>query len=1100
MQNNFPRIYSLSTIGIKQHFNADYLFHTYRTDFSGESGSGKSMIADMIQLILVGSGEFKSATDGNKDRDVKGMLLASAGKSSSRGYIFLNIELKPKQYIVIGAYIESTNNTAHMFIIQNGYDWEILTPLNSPIFTKDLIINDKVETLNSLSEKVEFARVKAFSKKNYHQILYNNEILSLDLTKDETLKTYANILRSFSRGKGFKTESENLKKFLFGDDEQNIIMEKYREEVDNISNDFHEHKRYQEEIDLINKKQYSLKNALDKSKIYKSTYSEFLFKRYNYWNTLKRKTVIDKQKAVEELENKKVELKFVENQIKKSKIKDLEELLDKKKTIANLAYKDSYKEEIESKYFDIKQSKTSVETVDNWLTLNDNQLDKVKEWYKFQTNENENKRNLFAFINYLKNNSLINDFDTSNWLIDFEKANKSFPLEIKQLEEEITELESLSKFSDLNNSESLVRWATENLNFPISHTIESILIYFQKYGKVKPSEQNANRYVPFPEELFENIDSKVKDKKDNHGFWLNLDGVYEYIAYSPNRLLNVDSAESLIKPLSEIKEGVGKKLNTLVEEKSNKEKYKEILFKFNNLQENIDLYKRKDELISFNIEESLDISENKFEQFIQLYLDKENILSQFDLIQKEYQDFLSNKTIIEENNKRIQKLETDLFSNKENIDIEFVEKEIILENKELAIQQNNLQELINRFVFDETLLKEKYLSNQNLLKCRYELEKECREINDSIQQKQNTISISNQELTETKQISEQLFKHQPEYDENVEEFANPENGGFNSLKNKADRSKIDYEVVVKKILEEMNLPYDESIAVGKLANLVLPTVFPTPVVDEDLISSNIADRLSKLTQYIQEIGSRKIEILGSIFNEVYKVYTNYLTKINEIDAYLKKKNKIITGGNRASLTSKKSICYPDSWLGNFRKQLNTQINNTGLFSELREEIDINKMMIKAFQQLGGSTKVEPEDLMNPKSYFDLEFDLKLDNDEINSGSNGQTYAANALLCLARLSLIEEKGRKGLKIMPIDEAEGLGSNYDMLHELAKKEQYQVLTMAIETAGEITDDGQYIYIMNENNLASIDTYVPPLGIFANQVFQDIDEYINTKSDDE
>ena len=168
----------------------------------------------------------------------------------------------------------------------------------------------------------------------------------------------------------------------------------------------------------------------------------------------------------------------------------------------------------------------------------------------------------------------------------------------------------------------------------------------------------------------------------------------------------------------------------------------------------------------------------------------------------------------------------------------------------------------------------------------------------------------------------------------------------------------------------MNLPYDESISIGKLANLILPTVFPTPVVDEDLISSNIADRLSKLTQDIQEIGSRKIEILGSIFNEVYKVYTNYLTKINEIDAYLKKKNKIITGGNRASLTSKKSIYYPDSWLGNFRKQLNTQINNTGLFSELREEIDINKMMIKAFQQLGGSAKVEPEDLMNPKSYFD----------------------------------------------------------------------------------------------------------------------------------
>src|SRR5690606_18193033 len=153
----------------------------------------------------------------------KGMLLGTKGKTSSRGYIFLNIELKSKQYIVIGAYIESTSNMAEMFIVQNGYDWEILTPLNDPIFTKDLIINDKVETLNSLCDMIEFARVKSFKRKNYHQILYDNEILSLDLTKEETLKAYASILRSFSRGKGFKKESENLKKFLFGDDDKNVI-------------------------------------------------------------------------------------------------------------------------------------------------------------------------------------------------------------------------------------------------------------------------------------------------------------------------------------------------------------------------------------------------------------------------------------------------------------------------------------------------------------------------------------------------------------------------------------------------------------------------------------------------------------------------------------------------------------------------------------------------------------------------------------------------------------------------------------------------------------------------------------------------------------
>jgi exonuclease SbcC len=158
------------------------------------------------------------------------------------------------------------------------------------------------------------------------------------------------------------------------------------------------------------------------------------------------------------------------------------------------------------------------------------------------------------------------------------------------------------------------------------------------------------------------------------------------------------------------------------------------------------------------------------------------------------------------------------------------------------------------------------------------------------------------------------------------------------------------------------------------------------------------------------------------------------------------------------------------------------------------------MMIKAFQKIGGSPKVEPQDLMNPKSYFDLEFELRLENGDSNSGSNGQTYTANALLCLARLSLIEEKNKKGLKIMSIDEAEGLGSNYDMLHELAKKENYQIITMAIETAGDIKAGDQFIYIMNENNLADMDSYVPPLGIFSENIVEDINDYINSMPDDE
>ena len=47
----YPRIYSLSTIGIIHHQKNDYIFHPYCTDFIGDSDSGKSIIADTATYI-----------------------------------------------------------------------------------------------------------------------------------------------------------------------------------------------------------------------------------------------------------------------------------------------------------------------------------------------------------------------------------------------------------------------------------------------------------------------------------------------------------------------------------------------------------------------------------------------------------------------------------------------------------------------------------------------------------------------------------------------------------------------------------------------------------------------------------------------------------------------------------------------------------------------------------------------------------------------------------------------------------------------------------------------------------------------------------------
>ena len=49
----YPRIFSLSTVGVRKHYNQDYLLHQVRTDFTGNNGIGKSLIADLFQLIFI---------------------------------------------------------------------------------------------------------------------------------------------------------------------------------------------------------------------------------------------------------------------------------------------------------------------------------------------------------------------------------------------------------------------------------------------------------------------------------------------------------------------------------------------------------------------------------------------------------------------------------------------------------------------------------------------------------------------------------------------------------------------------------------------------------------------------------------------------------------------------------------------------------------------------------------------------------------------------------------------------------------------------------------------------------------------------------------
>ncbi|MBF9253239.1 hypothetical protein I2I11_08045 [Pontibacter sp. 172403-2] len=1091
----------MSTIGIKQHFNCDYLFHPNRTDFSGESGSGKSMVADMIQLILVGSRVYKSSTDSNRVRDPKGMVLEPKGRQYGIGYVFLNIETHYNKYIVLGAYIESSHNKVQAFIIQGGYDWEEqLTPLSKPIYYRNLLINDRILPVGALEEQLSEVRLKQLSWKAYHHLLYSNELLALDLTKDKTLESFAGILRSFSRGKGFKTDSAALKKFLFGDDDQNKLMQKYQEEVQAINNDFIEHQRYIAEIKLINEKQKHIEDIIQLHAEYEAKKLVYFTAKVWYWKGLNSRYTCDLEAVTTEFNISKCRQNVLTRKEASLEVASLINLKQLKQQLESLEEADIHSTSREdaavANFNKARHDKTAIEKVELWLSKNDNSIDSVRGWYKAERDKVNQKDTLVRFMRYLEVRGQQCAFEASAWCTDLEVKRSRYPRELQQIEEKLKTLKALSVFSNLNDPDSLAVWAKDNLVFPVSHEVESVLVYFQEFPRQEPLPTQNDRYLPFPDKLFHNL--HIAHQAEN-GFWINLDGVYEFIKYTESRLLDTSDVENLFAQLLKLHLGLEERVRELLDQQEAETNLKSALDGFGGLEEAVQLYHDRVALLDYSPDDVTFFSGDEFNRHLELYEHRNRIRREYEIAKNEHDQLTAGKSGREAQIKGIRneiKQVQNHFSiqalGEADIDLLIQQREATLEAAETELgtlmDGTTIQEVESALIPAEASLTK-------VLQLKATHAEQHANISQRKSALEELLAHAEALLKESQQAYWVAFKAELDFTSHQAVSQNPDEGEP-SLEDLYKQSKETFHAnydLVKKSLEDANQLNNYSV--GELAYKLLPTIFENSKVDKSIIEEKIAERLNKLTRDIQEIGSRKVEILKRVFTEVHKTYSQYLEKIQGIDTYLKRKNHLITGGNRASLRHRKSVDYPDKWMAPFRKQLDEALMNFGLFEDLKQEVDINKMMLRAFQAAGGNGKVSPEDLLNPKSYFDLDFDLKLDSGASNAGSQGQTYTANALLGLARLSLIEKEKRKGLRVMPIDEAEGLGGNYDMLHKLAKQEHYQIISMSIETAGDILEGEQYIYIMNENNLADESSYVPPLGIFSNDdPVEDIDLFIH------
>ncbi|MGA6118708.1 hypothetical protein [Sphingobacterium anhuiense] len=1110
MKANFPRIHSLSTVGIIYHFNADYLFHPFRTDFTGEGGSGKTMIADMIQLVLLGSSNYRSATEATDERPIQGLVMQAKKGQYGAGYVILNIQKAPGEYIAIGCYIEKASKQARMFIAQAGYDWDgILEPLSKPVYHEKFLVEGKIVSVEDLNKELTDIHLKPLNIAEYHQLLYKNGIINIDLSNKKILQSYGSIFRSFARGKGLKTDSENLKDFLFGDDDK-LLLTSYNQQVKSISEDYAEHERFKKEIQQIRQKEGYVKDLVSLERNFKEIEEKYRLDKANFWYQqeiaqikkhenaqrdfdlqLIKKVIVSKQSAILSLQ----ELQSQVDHYRKSQL-NLYELKEKKKLFTD------EKENLQIKLIDIHAQLQEIIKVEV-LIEESGGIDDFKQKINSECKFEKEKSLLEMFLKYLRDQDISNNFENSLWSQDYEQAKKDHEKDCDRLKKKIIEYQGLTTFSNIHDPNSLAAWAVNNISRPLTHEEESILVRFQILPRERPYiAKSYERYLPFPEDLFNNLD--IKDEViDSQGFWLNLGGVYDYIEYVPQQYLNVET-HLIRERLEGLNESVSQDLNNYQVELQKIEQLRNKLFDFEQLKTALQIYPNR---IKYQreVDDRYIILPTMLERLLSLKANKAELHEDKLQYESKIEEFIREESsiVLDHLQEKVESCEKYFDNN--NIDIGSLDTELFKAEEELVIKEKYYNELedslkiinikeANKIAQEQVNgLNSSTLCNKSLLKINEDYVISINELNKAIVR----LDECQKKLNEANVEYLIFFKKPFLNDGEIRSITDPEEGGNASIKEKWQRAKITFEQKYDLIVNDIedNARLLGGYHVGQLACCLLPSVFKhARDIQSKSVEVLLAEKLDSLEQAIRQIGTRKIEILKKVFTEVQKTYRDYLVKIHEIDRYFKGSNKAITGGSKASLEYSRSLDYPQEWMDTFNKILNREMSHSGIFEQLATETDINEMMVKAFVDSGGTRGAKIEDLLNPKSYFNLEFKLQLDSGERNSGSNSQAYSGYALLGLARLALIGSHDLPGIKIMPIDEAQGLGSNYEMLRQVALEEKYQILSMSIESAGDTRDGEQYIYVLSENRLQDDDNYVPAMAIFTgDEITTDINDFI-------
>ena len=994
---NYPRIYSISTVGMLKHYVHDYLFHPLRTDFIGPNGVGKSVIADLMQLLFIYDTDLiQFGTDAVKNEK---RSIYTLPYDVGVAYCFLNVEVSQGQFLVIGIALSAQSGTriAPFVLVKNPelhLDINELTLSKQEIpWAKDFLINGStIPDIKALATKFKDhgLYLKTFRKREdvrqYYQFLFDKEVLSINLSVESNLKAFARVIQSFSKAKSLNLSpsaaSKSLKEFLFEDEDKDLLTD-YEQQQTSLEKILREYSRLHTDIKALEEKQKHLLDlrALDISlqTIEKELLITELSQLHHELKTIATEETNDK--AVLKDLNEKRDI----YEIKKDKLPMLEQALTEAVKIAdNHVDLHSRYDELTGKIDDLNDDINDLETLNpvvpdpDWsnhisaIDMNLRGTEQIKELVSF------------AF-NVLKQFPTFEQIDTA-WKEQEQEAS----ILTNTLNQTKAFNERLILLLENSAEESLLHWLSSQ-NVILTREQSAAVLYFAATPVKKPNDSTSRERFLDATALFQGFEM-VADEGCN-GFWLKLGALSEFITYDPLADSLSFTAEDLVKLKRSENETIANQIRQLEQFKRG-QAYDAIV-----LGKTFDLVLRDYTAI------------DKLKEAIACILQLENKIMALKIsraaLRVELEEIFDKVPVPHDDaepevfKKRLKARRQQQQNRKDNItrfaaqlasDIKINATSIAEYNHELARLAQNAIAKVEEFEQKNTRFYNRYQVNLSSYK---------------------SLPLVKSVQTLTAETAEASKEYELKYRQTAERFDETKNGTSVAVSAEISNKTFSFRVI------------EENLLGGRIKT--------TDMIVEALNAANI-ERL----KIADEIKSNMVKV----FESTLKQYKKYKDVIYAINTFFK--------GRRISDRFFFKIDFQDDKVININliEDIGQRIRNAAKQGEIAFDLPINEFIEEFFRRSARLTERIPiAKLLNPKTYFTLEVKLTDENDKEIPGSTGETYSAIALLGIARLSFVQAEKRKGLRFIILEEIGSLdNSNFNTFPAIAKEFNYQIITMA------------------------------------------------------